>query len=167
MIMKRFSHSLYLQIRPSEGYRIYFTFLRFSKLDLQQRSFWAFCLNWPWNIFQGFYYGQFTVLLLQLFCRRSIQVPYKPESASAALLHCFFGFLTASGNVSDYGSRSSKNERSLLFICLRISSVDGSVNNSGGSPTQSMYIFSPGIRSTGIETFSKPKISWRKSLYNL
>ncbi len=25
-----------------------------------------FGMNWPWNMFQGFYYGLFTVLLLQL-----------------------------------------------------------------------------------------------------
>ena len=49
------------------------------------------------------------------------QVPYKLKAASAALLHCFFGFLTTSGNFSDHGSRSSKNDRSLSSMCLGIS----------------------------------------------
>ena len=51
----------------------------------------------------------------------SYQVPYKLKAASAALLHCFFGFLTTSGNFSDHGSRSSKNDRSLSSMCLGIS----------------------------------------------
>ena len=49
------------------------------------------------------------------------QVPYKLKAASAALLHCFFGFLTTSGSFSDHGSRSSKNDRSLSSMCLGIS----------------------------------------------
>ena len=49
------------------------------------------------------------------------QVPYKLKAASAALLHCFFGFLTTSGNFSDHGSRSSKNDRSLSSMRLGIS----------------------------------------------
>lgn len=49
------------------------------------------------------------------------QVPYKLKAASAALLYCFFGFLTTSGNFSDHGSRSSKNDRSLSSMCLGIS----------------------------------------------
>ena len=49
------------------------------------------------------------------------QVPYKLKAASAALLHCFFGFLTTSSNFSDHGSRSSKNDRSLSSMRLGIS----------------------------------------------
>ena len=49
------------------------------------------------------------------------QVPYKLKAASAALLHCFFDFLTTSGNFSDHGSRSSKNDRSLSSMRLGIS----------------------------------------------
>lgn len=49
------------------------------------------------------------------------QVPYKLKAASAALLHCFFGFLTTSGNFFDHGSRSSKNDRSLSSMRLGIS----------------------------------------------
>ena len=48
------------------------------------------------------------------------QVPYKLKAASAALLHCFFGFLTTSGNFFDHGSRSSKNDRSLSSMRLGI-----------------------------------------------
>ena len=55
------------------------------------------------------------------FVNAPYQVPYKLKAASAALLHCFFGFLTTSGNFSDHGSRSSKNDRSLSSMCLGIS----------------------------------------------
>ena len=55
------------------------------------------------------------------FVNAPYQVPYKLKAASAALLHCFFGFLTTSGNFSDHGSRSSKNDRSLSSMRLGIS----------------------------------------------
>lgn len=60
-------------------------------------------------------------LSLQIKVNAPYQVPYKLKAASAALLYCFFGFLTTSGNFSDHGSRSSKNDRSLSSMCLGIS----------------------------------------------
>ena len=59
--------------------------------------------------------------MIAFFVNAPYQVPYKLKAASAALLYCFFGFLTTSGNFSDHGSRSSKNDRSLSSMCLEIS----------------------------------------------
>ena len=58
---------------------------------------------------------------LYLIVNAPYQVPYKLKAASAALLHCFFSFLTTSGNFFDHGSRSSKNDRSLSSMRLGIS----------------------------------------------
>ena len=65
------------------------------------------------------YVGKHNIFTLKV--NAPYQVPYKLKAASAALLHCFFGFLTTSGNFSDHGSRSSKNDRSLSSMCLGIS----------------------------------------------
>ena len=63
----------------------------------------------------------FSVVIYFFNVNAPYQVPYKLKAASAALLYCFFGFLTTSGNFSDHGSRSSKNDRSLSSMCLGIS----------------------------------------------
>ena len=62
-----------------------------------------------------------SICLYCSFVNAPYQVPYKLKAASAALLHCFFGFLTTSGNFFDHGSRSSKNDRSLSSMRLGIS----------------------------------------------
>lgn len=99
--LRTYRHKAYYSLDRNDGIEHEALFVAFSPYELYERKV--------------------TIQELYTAVNAPYQVPYKLKAASAALLHCFFSFLTTSGNFFDHGSRSSKNDRSLSSMRLGIS----------------------------------------------